>query len=213
MTTVGIGALAFVIWTLPGAAVSYSSPGSLETGGDPELCRLAEEQVRRYPRARVVDLYKFAHQAAFGAGHAVPDARHARDWLMREIENLPPADPETPSPLLLEPLLPDGSLVRVHLRPWVDAGRDPEALLSAFVRTANTYKGSYSVLVTYWECFRDLARDGMLTSDVDQLDLFMRAREGEGWPPHHHSTAFESEYEPAYRVVWSEFLSGSQEPE
>lgn len=206
MTQVGVGVLAFLIWALPWSAALDVQTNGADPVPDPGMCRLAEDHVRRYPRAGAQDLYKFAHQAAFGAGHAVPDARQARDWLVSEIEALSPGDSQTPDPPLFEPLLPDGSLVRVHLRPWLEAGHDSELLLAAFVRTANTYKGSQAILMVYWECFRGLARDGMLAADAGQLDLYVRKQQEDGWPPRHHSAVFESEYAPAYRVVAREHL-------
>ena len=198
--------MVLLVSALPESAASGRGFTGSDVRADPGLCRLAQDHARRYPMAGTQDLYKFAHQAAFGAGHAVPDAEQARDWLMREIEDLPAGVPGTSSPPLLEPLLPDGSLVRVHLRPWIEAGGDPDVLLAAFVRTANTYSGSEAILLVYWECFRDLSRGGLLPSDTGQLDLYIREQQEQGWPARHHSAVFESEYAPAYRVVAREYL-------
>lgn len=44
----------------------------------------------------------------------------------------------------------DGQIVRVHLRPFLTENGDPEALLTAFVRTANEFHGDEQVLKNYW---------------------------------------------------------------
>jgi hypothetical protein len=156
------------------------------------------------------DLYKFAHQAAFGPAHAIPDPERAREWMAREVATLEDV-PGGPQQRMFESLLPDNSLVRVHLRPWLEAGRDAEELLFAFVHTANNYQGSPETLEAYWACFRELAGAGVLPLEVDALDAYLSQRESEGWPAVHHSEAFEAAYAPAYRVVWKDYLSESLE--
>jgi hypothetical protein len=157
------------------------------------------------------DLYKFSHQAAFGPAHAIPDPERAREWMAREVAALEAAATGEPGHRMFEPLLPDSSLVRVHLRPWIQAGLDAEDLLSAFVHTANNYQGSPETLEAYWACFRELAGAGVLPLEVDALDAYLSQRESEGWPAVHHSEAFEAAYAPAYRVVWTDYLSESPE--
>jgi hypothetical protein len=176
------------------------------SGPDPGLCLTAEDHVRRHPDAQVADLYKFAHHAAFGPGHAISNPEQARHRLEAEFASVSQSAFAKPSEPLLEPLLPDGSLVRVHLRPWVEAGLDPELLLSAFVHTANTHRGSSEILKDYWRCFEQLTDARVLHLRPDALAAFLDERESEGWPPYHHSDTFEASYAPAYRVVSRSYL-------
>ena len=78
----------------------------------------------RYPELQVEDLYKLTHQAALGSEHAVDDITTARQWLVRELDQLPESSVE----LLFEEISPDKSIVRVHLKPYFEAGGDLEDL-------------------------------------------------------------------------------------
>jgi len=136
-------------------------------------CLLADH-LTRYPKMEARDVYKLLFQAVLGAEHAVRDEAAARDWLYREQREMGGG----PSEPVLDPLSPDGRLVRVHLRPYLAAGGDPEALLRAFVRTANEWRGAPETLRTYG---RAAAR--MLDSDPALSGIFTaKARRPRGSP-------------------------------
>jgi hypothetical protein len=88
-----------------------------------------------------------------GSEHAVTNEAAARDWLEREIAGLGPG-PEEP---LIDVIACDGRIARVHLRPFLAGGGDPEALLRAFVRTANEHHGSGRELRAAWRTATILA--------------------------------------------------------
>jgi hypothetical protein len=164
--------------------------------------RLIEEQVVRYPRMEIQDLYKLLHQAAMGSGHAVTDTAAARRWMEREIAGLPPGPPEP----LVDPLSPDGRLARVHLRPYLGAGHDPERLLEAFVRTANGFSGSIPQLERYWKTATRMAASGALPFSVNRMRQFFEEQDDKGHPAVHHTATYREAYAPAYRVVGLEYL-------
>src|SRR3989304_8840781 len=85
----------------------------------------------RTPAMQVQDFYKWLPLAARGSCHAIRDEKMARTWLEREMDEMGngPDDP------LLDPLSPDGQILRVHLRPFLREGRDPDLLLQAFFQT------------------------------------------------------------------------------
>jgi hypothetical protein len=147
---------------------------------------------KRYPEMEIQDLYKLAYQAALGPEHAAGDPTGARDYLQRELENLG----EGPDEPLLDPISSDGDLVRVHLRPYLESGGDPDALLDAFVRTANEFHGSVRVLETYW----DDARQTGLWPLPPMNEFFTKLKMG-GYSPVRHSEKFRRLYRPAYRVI------------
>jgi len=86
---------------------------------------------------QIQDVYKLLHQAAMGSEHAVSNPESARGWLIRELAEMGEGVPEP----LIDPISPDDEIVRVHMRPYVAAGYDPDLLLDAFIRTANEYRG------------------------------------------------------------------------
>jgi hypothetical protein len=162
----------------------------------------------RYPRWSVVDLYKLIFQAAMGAEHAVPDEAGARQWLLEEIRNLG-SGPEEP---LVDIISPGGAVVRVHLRPFVQAGKDVEQLLDAFLRTAREFHGSAQRLETYGRDAVQEATEGVFPFSADEVAAYMGRMKKNGFPAVHHSPAFEAEYRPAYRVVARDFLPADITP-
>lgn len=165
---------------------------------------ILEDQYARYPQMTVQDLYKLIHQAALGSEHAVTDAAAARRWMDREVASLGDGPPEP----LPDPLTPDERLVRVHLRPFLAAGGSPDALVDAFVRTANTYHGSSEQIDAYWREAEAMAASGALPFHPDTMAVFMAAMKEAGYPAVHHSDAYNAAYRPAYRVVAIDYMPG-----
>ena len=82
-------------------------------GAEAALRRMLLDHNRRYPHCGVEDLYKLLHQAAMGSEHAAPEESIARSWLEQELSQLGPG----PAEPIVDPIRPDGEVVRVHLRP------------------------------------------------------------------------------------------------
>lgn len=162
------------------------------------------DHARRYPAWELTDLYKLLHQAAMGAEHALTHEAGVREWLVRELAELSQgAGPDEP---LLDPLSPDGQLVRVHLRPFVHCGLAPELLLQAFFRTARERTPAPEQLMASTEVAVQLAQERLLPFDADAVTAFFADRKAQGFPAYHHSAAFCQHYQPAYRVVARAFL-------
>lgn len=159
----------------------------------------------RYPDLEVEDLYKLLHQAVAGPAHAIEDPDMALQWLEREWAELEgPLEGEE----VFEPLSADGRLVRVNLRPWRAAGHSPEAVLSAFVRTAETLPPDSARIRVELDaisaCSDRIA--GGLRLSATELQSFFSDRERDGYPMIHHSEKYTQAYQPAYRVVFRSYL-------
>jgi hypothetical protein len=201
-------AAAFAVLVL--ARVPSPGHGQEAARDDGAVCAVAREHVVRYPHVQVADLYKLAYQAAFGPRHAASDPGHVRARLMAEVEEIRSEQGAStsdgcPAPVpLIEPLLPDSSLVRVNLRPFLDARGDPETVLAAFLSTADEVRDRPDVFDRYWSCFHAMAEEGELRATTEHLLAYRRARERAGLPAVHHSEAYVAAYDPAYRVVLRE---------
>jgi hypothetical protein len=160
------------------------------------------DHARRYPRWALEDLYKLAHQAAMGSEHAVIDEAHARAWLVREFADLG-SGPDEP---LLDPISADGSIVRVHLRPFASLGLDSEVLLAAFLSTGKEFRGSTERIEESFSEAARLTRDGLLAFNAADVRSLIARMKAVGFPAVHHSAVFEAAYHPAYRVVARAFL-------
>jgi hypothetical protein len=165
--------------------------------------RILTGQFLRYPRMEVQDLYKLIFQAARGSEHAVADITAARRWLERELRELT-SGPEEPA---IDPISPNGRIVRINLRPYVASRGDLAVLLQVFVRTAYAYQGTESTLRRYWCYAEQMAADGLLPFPPGALRDFFTELQAQGLPAVHHSTAYVNAYRPAYRVVVHELLS------
>lgn len=156
----------------------------------------------RYPHMQVVDLYKLLQQSALGSEHAVRDEQSARDWLKRELT----AKGDGPDDPLMDPLSPDGQILRVHLRPYLEAGKNPETLLQAFIHTANEWRGSPDLLKEYGAAAARLAQLGTGVIRPEEIEAFFAKMEELDFPVVHHSKVYLRLYRPAYRVVARQIL-------
>ena len=166
------------------------------------LQRILLTQVGRYPLMQPVDLYKLLHQAAMGAEHAAPGEAVARAWLEREMGSLG----EGPEEPLLDPISPGGTVLRVHLRPYLAAGGDPERLLAAFLQTGREHQGSTERLAQWGQVAVQMAESGRLPFEPEQLRALLQGQASQGFGAAHHSRQYAESYRPAYRVVAAAFL-------
>lgn len=147
----------------------------------------------------IEDAYKWLHQATRGGEHAAPDRESARRWLDKEWEGL---EKRSAYGLIWEPLCPDGSIGRVHLRPFRAAAGKPDALLDAFLASAAAYRTEPDAFTEAWSQFGGRLEQGRTWRITHQqwttLDRRMRAKD---YPAIHHSPNYTEAFSPAYRVV------------
>ena len=159
---------------------------------------ILQEHLVRYPAMQIQDVYKLIHQAAMGSEHAISSADGARQWMERELLEMG-AGPDEP---VVDPISVDGQIVRVHLRPYIVQGGDTEALLNAFNRTANEFRGDLQILEGYWKSAVDMQH-----FLLEEMKRFIETMQTQKYPAVHHSPEFEDLYRPAYRGVWWKFIS------
>jgi hypothetical protein len=164
--------------------------------------QLLGQHLQRYPRVELADIYKLLHQAAMGAGHAVRDPDTARAMLRSEAQSLGEGPPDP----IADPISPDGKLARIHLRPYVAAARDLDALADAFVDTARRFPASPEKLAKFCGCLGDLADAQGIPFSRAHVSEYFDAIAAQGYPVVRHSDAYRSAYRPAYRVVLLELL-------
>jgi hypothetical protein len=156
------------------------------------LAILSDHQAR-YPLMGAQDVYKLLYQVAFGSAHAVINPREAYDWLQSEVEALIEPYPEP----AIDPISPDGTLLRVHLSPYLAQGGDLTVLADAFVRTSQVYQQDRGKFEQYLDEAMPL---------VPGLMGLVKALKDQDYPTLHHTTIYRQAYKPAYRVVLKQFL-------
>ena len=173
-----------------------------EAGNEHTMQAILIDHARRYPDWTLDDVYKLVHQAAMGSEHAGIDESKARELLGRELAQLGPG-PDEP---LIDPISPDGRIVRVHLRPFARLLLPQASLLEAFLRTAREVPPSTERLARYGEAAVQLAEEGRLPFACTEVRAFMAEMRAGGFRAIHHSREYVQWYRPAYRVVAREML-------
>ena len=168
-------------------------------------------QLREYPETRVQDVYKDFCQDNLGPGHLIPNPASARDYLLSELseyrEDLDSARYVKPE-LRYFPVGDRHNFVRVDLSVVLDGLVGEEALLEAFVRSANEGRiASEKDWVRKWRRVaavieRDFPGIPGAAADLAAIDSLIAG----GNLILHHSPAFEEAYHPHYRIVASDIF-------
>ena len=201
---VALVAAGVAVWTYvrPGADVPPSPAEVASAEGCPARFAGFPEVLGRhfdlYPAMDVQDVYKLAHQALAGPGHAAPSLEQATAWLDREIAGLGSYAPGEPA---IVPVRPDGRLVRVNLRPYVAGGGAAADLARDFVAAAEATQVEGADLAEDFSGVLACLLASNLPLDDEALAEFFAGRLAEGLPAVHHSETYNSAYRPAYRVV------------
>jgi hypothetical protein len=166
------------------------------------LLEHAMEQWKSSPAMRIQDAYKWLYHATLGGEHAIRDESGLRRWLEQEWNAIGPALPNEPQ---FVSLTPDGSLLRVNLRPYKARNGDREMLLAIFILSSERFSASKHRFHAAWRELGALLKSrrlGHLT--IGDWTAFDQKQKPLGYPPVHHSKEYEDAYQPAYRVVLGE---------
>lgn len=148
------------------------------------------------PEALPQDVYKLLYQGVFGVGHIISD--HAWVVLVEEAGRID-LDDHMDDPLF-EPVSPDGSMVRVNLRQYINTGGDLKTLFRV-MRESAMVQGEQGVFLDYWGQFKELVNEGKLAFSMSDIRNLDEEIERDGVRPIHHTEAYREAYYPAYRVV------------
>jgi hypothetical protein len=148
------------------------------------------------PEALPRDVYKLLFQGVFGVGHIISD--HAWEVLVEEAGRID-LDDHIDDPLF-EPVSPDGLMVRVNLRQYINRGGNLETLFRVMRESAKV-QGEQGVFLDYWGQFKELVNEGKLEFSLRDIKRLDEVIERDGVRPMHHTEAYREAYYPAYRVV------------
>lgn len=148
------------------------------------------------------DVYKLLYQGVRGPEHSILSPAAFTEQLSAEWESLELAvgDP------LWESIRPDGSLLRLNLRPFKAEGGSLVNLIAACLKTGHRRWGTQAELEVAWENFSTLCGEQSWPyMSLERVKTFTTWLEANGYPPVHHSEQYRSLYRPAYRLVAVEF--------
>ena len=166
---------------------------------DPEgLFRLIDQHLGCYPSMEPRDVYKLLYQGVLGPEHNIEDKTAFRERLLAEFASLEARQGEP----LYEPVRPDGSLLRINLRPFKLQNGDLESLIAACLAAGRQKWGELEELKSAWGTFCGLCQEGrwpeFALADVSTFSAWLEAQ---GHPAVHHSPAYRRCYQPSYRLL------------
>jgi uridine kinase len=165
---------------------------------------------------QIQDLVKLAYQAAFAGGHMIDDEAAALNRLQVEFSALSqqpesalvPEDAWESSQNNNNPVAffePIGNgLCRIHLQSIPHSGLSLETLNRFFVLTANQHHGEKAMLEQHLADLERSVQAGLPLQEPvhpDDLAAWLQAYRQQGCPAVHHSDNYRQAYQPAYRVV------------
>ena len=158
------------------------------------------QQMKTYPKARLLDIYKSSFQDFMGAEHLVSDRQRVKVYLAEELNTTNISDL---MPWYYEPCGIYGNYVRVSLRTIKEGIIQEDLLLDAFIRSANT-KNRPSV-----DSWRE--RWHKILGSIDGMNLglpsyyedrqFIDSILSAGKYAISHSPDYREAYHPHYRIV------------
>jgi len=157
--------------------------------------------IERRPLMEVRDVYKLLYQGVFGVGHIM--GGNAKNRLEEEANRIDLEDHKWEP--LIEPVNPEGSLIRVNLRPYMRGDGDLECLYDAMVESS-TKKGEVSQFIESWGEFKKLNDEENLGFSRDDIREYDHVIDKERIEPKHHTEKYRQSYYPAYRVVVTEIF-------
>lgn len=174
-------------------------------------------QLQEYPESRVQDIYKSFCQDNLGPEHLIPDSEAARNYLKKELssfrndlDSLRYTAPER----LYSPVGDRGNYVRVDLSVVLDSLVSEEALLNAFVRSANEgTKATPEEWVAKWKEVSGIIRKDFKDipgseEDLARLDSLLK----DGHFIVHHSRKYGATYHPHYRIIARDIFESELKP-
>ena len=168
-------------------------------------------QMQTYPKSRLLDIYKSCFQDYMGAEHLVSDRQSVKMYLEAELNA---TSLDELMPWYYEPCGIDSSYYRVSIRTVKEHLISEDALLDAFIRSANSEKrptvGSWK---DRWRTIINTI-EGMSLSlpyyqeDKAYIDSILSA----GKYAISHSPDYREAYRPHYRIVAREIFEQEIKP-
>ena len=155
--------------------------------------------LKQYPQARLLDIYKSCFQDYMGAEHLVTDTASVKAYLEQELAS---TDTSSLMTWYYEPCGLEGNYVRVSLRAVKEGIITADALLNAFIASANGERPAVESWASRWhEIVSAIDRMGLTLPHYDQDKQFIEEVLALGKYAISHSPDYRDAYSPHYRIV------------
>jgi hypothetical protein len=167
------------------------------------LLSLFRKHLDWYPHMQVQDAYKLLYQGVMGPEHLFSNLQDFSLLLVAEFESLS-SDAEQQ---LVEPIRVDQTLFRLNLRAYKSTHSSVDSLLPHLLDTLHTNHGIKADLIENWHAYvRICVQDLLDTFPISEVQSFSGWLEQADYPAIHHSEVYRREYQPAYRLISSQFI-------
>lgn len=160
-------------------------------------------EVKKYPKLEIQDLYKLAYQAAMGNEHIMKDTALSRKYLQEEIDAIDTVNNEP----LIEYLSSDSTVARVNLKVFKSLKKDTRILFDAMINSAKNFKSSIKLLKCYLNDIEELAAESKIPFNLLEIQKYFQTMEQQNYPVMHHSETYKNLYKPAYRIINTKYLN------
>ena len=164
------------------------------------------EQLARFPKSNLQDIYKNFYQDKFGAEHAAPSRESAQNYLDYELQNMTDADTIE----FVEKIGWRNDYVRVPLALIKNGKLSADTLMNAFLESA---QGNFSENIAdewakEWATIVNIIEQNNIKIDNFDADKIRIDSLLQQHPTMalHHSEAFREAYKPHYRIVKKEIF-------
>lgn len=156
--------------------------------------------MEQYPKARLLDIYKSSFQDFMGAEHLVSDTASVRAYLEQELAT---TDVDDLMPWYYEPCGVHGNYVRVSLWAVMEGKITADALLEAFIASANCpSRPTVEDWATQWHgMMATIDKMGLELPHYDEDKAFIESVLEQGKYAISHSPDYREAYSPHYRIV------------
>ena len=180
------------------------------TASGQEVEAFVSGMLEQYPQARLLDIYKSCFHDFMGPEHLVNDTASARAYLEQEIAT---TEADKLQSWYWEPCGIDGNYVRVSLKAVKEGLITADALLNAFVQSANAEHPSVKQWTKRWHEIVGII-DNMVPTlpHYDKDKQFIEDVLAQGKYAISHSPEFREAYSPHYRIVKRDIFEQELKP-
>ena len=165
------------------------------------LMSTLQAHARQYPLMRPCDAVKLIFQNEFGGGHMIRDAESSLRFLREECMEL--------ARRAAKPLCENigNGYSRLNLAAIDTEQISLERVNEIFVASSRERSGSVEDFVAKLDILREVAREGVFSFSMEELEKYFNEYRERGYPVVSHSATYREAYHPAYRVIDSKYLN------
>ncbi len=154
---------------------------------------------QKYPAMKAQDGVKLCYQSEFGGGHLMPSRETCEQGIREERASAIALKEGSP---LMEAA--GGGLYRLHLNVQDAKVMRPETIAGLFLDVSDKKRGTLSGFLKRVSLLRELCGAGLMPFSLEELEVFWKGYEQEGYPLCRHSEDYRRIYHPAYRLAGAE---------